>query len=79
VDQCCHLGQQTLLWLPTEEDTPVRDALLRWLVVFPRTLMCQVREDTNLKQEIAGWVARQGLLHGRLCLMWAGAATNAAS
>jgi hypothetical protein len=40
-------------WVPTSEATTA-NALLRWLKVYPLTLMCAVREDHVLAAEVRG-------------------------
>jgi hypothetical protein len=43
VNECTHLARQTEQWLPGPALEPVRSALLRWLHVFPISLMVHLR------------------------------------
>uniref|UniRef100_A0A383VJ70 Uncharacterized protein n=1 Tax=Tetradesmus obliquus TaxID=3088 RepID=A0A383VJ70_TETOB len=55
VNECTHLARQTEQWLPGPASEPVRSALLRWLHVFPISLMVHLRgHEEDLRQEVQG-------------------------
>ncbi|KAF6253563.1 Bestrophin, RFP-TM, chloride channel-domain-containing protein [Scenedesmus sp. NREL 46B-D3] len=55
VNECTHLARQTEQWLPGAACEPLRCALLRWLRVFPISLMVHLRgHEEDLRGLVQG-------------------------
>jgi hypothetical protein len=48
------MAQKVCQWLDAPGDAETKGAMLRWLRVFPATLLCEVRQDHNLRVEVRG-------------------------
>eukprot|EP00878_Enallax_costatus_P025175 GHUV01026908.1.p1 GENE.GHUV01026908.1~~GHUV01026908.1.p1 ORF type:complete len:418 (+),score=116.02 GHUV01026908.1:150-1403(+) len=52
VNECTHLARQAEQWLPGPGCQPVREGLLRWLRVFPLSLMVHLRGHEEELEEL---------------------------
>jgi hypothetical protein len=52
VNECTHLARQSEQWLPGPANEPIRAALLRWLRVFPYSLMEHLRQPDEEHRKV---------------------------
>lgn len=68
MNECTHLARQSEQWLPGAANEPIRAALLRWLRVFPYSLMEHLRQPDEEHRKVgrggqgAGGAFDSGLL-----------------
>ncbi|KAK9806351.1 hypothetical protein WJX72_011075 [[Myrmecia] bisecta] len=67
VYNCRDLMRQALVDMPGGPESAALRMLARWVTAFPKVLMCHVREDGDLQEELQGLlpVEELGLLLGR--------------